>query len=444
MIRVMAPAQMSVLQQVAHLSRRAGFGTTPEELTAHAAAGLAAAVDYYVEYERMRNTVPLAEPKVNDDPNNADISPLQIWWLDRMIRSPRQLEEKMTLFWHGLFATSEDKVDRPTYMYWQNLKFRTHALGDFQELLTEMWADHAMLSWLDGDGSTKDAPNENFGREIMELFSIGVGNYTQADVRAAARAFTGYYIDDKYVRHFDAGNHDNGVKTFLGNTGKWTGTDITRILANHPACGRFLAKKLWQFFAYENPESAVIEELAAVYRQSQRNMKEVVRHLFTMPQFYSPQAIGGRVKSPIEYAITAVREFSAKVHVSDINDNLWGMGQSPFYPPNVGGWPSGTRWISSETVVARFSFAEWLLGQDSDPKKNHVNVGQLLKRYDAGHWPGTLEKLAAYHLAANVAPATTQALQRYTGNGTTRGDQTPATFEASLHLLMVSPEYYCA
>ena len=444
-----APAGPGVLSQVAHLSRRAGFGLPPAALEALAAGGLAAAIDHYVDYDRLPDLLSLAKPRVNDRSGNTDIAPAQLWWLDRMIRSPRQLEEKMTLFWHNLFATSEDKVDRPTFMWQQNMLFRHRALDDFQHLLASVWSDHAMLYWLDGSYSSKDSPNENFARECMELFSIGVGNYTQRDVRAAARAFTGYYIDDSYRRHFDPGAHDDGIKTFLGQTGRWDGKDIARILANQPACGRFLARKLWTFFAYERPEDSVVEELAAVYRSNHRSIRAVLRHLFGMPQFYSPLALGGRVKGPIEFAVTAVRELESRMKLSDINDNLWGMGQSPFYPPNVGGWPSGPRWINSSTMIARFNWVAYLLGQESDPRKQRVDHALLLKRYDTGHWPGTLERFARYHLAAPATPGTRArvslaAIGRFTGGRTTQGDDAVPTLVSALHLLMVSPEYYCA
>lgn len=321
--------------------------------------------------------------------------------------------------------------------------FRRRALGDFQEMLAEICTDPAMLVWLDGNYSTKDAPNENFARESMELFSIGIGNYTQRDVREAARAFTGWYIDDHYRRRYEPSYHDGGIKTYLGQTGRWTASDIARILANHPACGRFLARKLWTFFAYEQPETAIVEELAAIYRQSGRSMREVVRRLFSMPQFYSDRAIGGRVKSPVEHVVIAVREFGAQVARSDLNDVLWAMGQYLFYPPNVGGWPAGVRWVNTSTAVARFNFAEWLLERQSDPSKNRVDLGRLLSRYGTGDWPGTLALLASYHLAAQPSDMTMQALSGLCG-GPAQGDDAQATLESILHLLMVAPEYYCA
>jgi uncharacterized protein (DUF1800 family) len=402
-------------------------------------------IDYFVDYDSIPDTSKVPEPQLTDeDTDGTDVVRLQTWWLDRMIRSPRQLEEKMTFFWHGLFATSNEKVDRQTFMYRQNQLFRTHALGDFEELITAVCIDPAMLVWLDGDGSVKGQPNENFARECMELFSIGIHNYTQDDVRQAARAFTGWHIDENYQVQYVADDHDDDTKVFLGQSGNFNYADIAHMLANHPACGRFLATKLWTFFAYEHPSNRIVDELAGVYHNNSRSIREVVRHMFRMQAFYSTQAQTGRTKSPVEYAITAVRELDAQLNLEDLNNYIAYVGQSIFYPPNVGGWPVGTRWINTATVVARFAFTEWLLEQHENPADNRVDLGKLMPRYRAPHWSGVIQRIGRYHLTPHLSPLTLNALNRFIAGRSPRSDDALPTLEALLQLIMVSPEYYAA
>ncbi|GAC1445162.1 MAG: hypothetical protein NVSMB52_05580 [Chloroflexota bacterium] len=434
---------LTTLARVAHLSRRAGFGVPPAELEELAASGVQAAIDRYVDYESESHPFPADPPVLVDDPNVGDVTPLQRWWLNRMIRSPRQLEEKMTLFWHSLFATSNDKVDIPSFMYEQNMLFRRHALGDFGDLLSAVCVDPAMLVWLDGDGSSKEHPNENFARECMELFSIGVDHYTQRDVHEAARAYTGWSIDGHNRRVYDPSSHDPGVKSFLGYTGHFTYRDIACILSNHPQCGRFLGRKLWSFFAYEHPDDWIVEELARVYRENHRSMRSVVRHMFHMDAFWQTSSVSVRVKSPVEHAVTAVRELGARVHLQELNDYITSMGQTLFYPPNVGGWPMGPRWINSTTVVGRFGFAEWVLERHDNRKTDRVNWEALPAHYGAPNWRVVLHRIAQWHLLPEPSRTTTGALRRFIEHGAPGNDHL-ATLESVLQLALVSPEYYCA
>ena len=435
----------SAVSLAGFLARRAGFGAPPDVMDQLSRMGVSDLISFFVEYDRVTDTSGVPEPVFSDKPDDyQDVLNLQHWWLARLVGSPRQLEEKMTLFWHSLFATSNEKVDRPSFMYQQNQLFRQYALGDFEELLTAVCIDPAMLLWLDGNYSFKGAPNENFAREVMELFTIGVGHYSQQDVREGARAFTGWYIDDNFAVQYSPHDHDGDSKTFLGQTGDFDYRDIARILANHPTCGRFLAWKLWAFFAYERPEDAILDELAGIYRDSGRSIRAVVSHMFGMPAFYSDRALTGRVKSPIEYVITAVRELGATVDPDDLNNWTYAMGQTVFYPPNVGGWATGTRWINTATAVARFNFAEWLLEQHTDPAQNRVDMGKLLQRYRAKTWDGTIKNFSTEHMLPTISARTWSAMQRFTVGHTPYDKNARKSLEAVLQLLMVSPEYYCA
>jgi uncharacterized protein (DUF1800 family) len=273
-----------------------------------------------------------------------------------MIQSPRPLEERMTLFWHNHFATAIYKVRSPFLMYKQNQLLRNNAMGNFQDLLMGITEDPAMLIWLDGARNRKAAPNENYGREIMEVFTMGVGNYTEDDVKTAARAFTGYGIDKSGNSYFNPNQHDDGTKTFLGQTGNFGPEDIVSILASHPATAKAISQKLFSFFAYENPSNDTIARLADVYTKSNGNIEQVVSAILNSDEFWSAQSHLGQVKSPVDYVATAMRSLGATVNPKAIVYTLNNMGQLPFDPPSVFGWPSGTAWINTSTIIDRFNF----------------------------------------------------------------------------------------
>src|SRR5262245_16921208 len=246
------PADPWDLGKVAHLHRRAGFGATRAELLRDLDEGPKAAVD-----RLLAPRPPAGEEKQVLDSlrqgvlDSNDAERLEAWWLYRMLYDPDQLREKLTLFWHGHFATSNRKVGSIPFMLAQNETFRQRALGPFADLLTGMVSDLAMLVWLDGAGSKKIQPNENFGREFLELFTLGVGNYTEKDIRAAARAFTGWEINDDGKAVYEQAAHDAGEKAFLKQTGPWAPADIVRITLAQPACAQFLCKKLYRFLVNE-------------------------------------------------------------------------------------------------------------------------------------------------------------------------------------------------
>ena len=347
-------------QKIPHLLRRAGFGASPSELAYFESLGVAGAVDRLLNYESIDDSGLMSEPDITlaltKKPPAGEIVDLVWWWVERMINTPRPLEEKMTLFWHNHFATAIYKVRYPYLMFNQNQLLRINAMGNFRDLLMGITEDPAMLIWLDGARSKKNAPNENYGREVMEVFTMGVGNYTEDDVKAAARAFTGYQIDKSGNSFFNPNQHDNGMKTFLGQTGNFGPEDIVNILASHPATAQSISRKLFSYFAYDNPSDDTVNRLANVYTATDGNIKAVVEAILNSDEFWSTQAYLALVKSPVDYLTTALRSLGATTNPRAAVATLNNMGQLPFDPPSVFGWPDGAAWINTSTMLDRYNF----------------------------------------------------------------------------------------
>ncbi len=351
--------------RLAHLLRRAGFGARGPEWAAYSKMGLAGATRRLLHPETVADPFPALLAEVQGDYVDFDsLDSIKKWWLYRMSHSPRPLEEKMTLFWHGHFATANYKVDHPRRMWEQNETFRTHALGNFRTLLAAVSRDPAMLVWLDGAENRRGKPNENYGRELLELFTLGAGGgYTEADVKECARAFTGWQFDrDTDTFKFNAEQHDDGEKTFLGQTGNLNGDDILDIVVKHPSTARFVCTKLFKFYVHDAPTPADIKPLTQAYFASGYEIRAVLTALLNSPAFYSDAALHAKIKSPTEYIVTALRTLDAPF--SAANNNLLGagrtMGQELFNPPNVKGWSGGKTWMNTMTLIARANFANTL------------------------------------------------------------------------------------
>ena len=346
--------------KIPHLLRRAGFGASPSELAYFENLGVSGAVDRLLNYESIDDSGLASQPDITmaltRKPPPGEIVNLVWWWVNRMINTPRPLEEKMTLFWHNHFATAIYKVRSPYLMFRQNQLLRSKGMGKFRDLLMGITEDPAMLIWLDGARSRKSSPNENYGREVMEVFTIGLGNYTEDDVKAAARAFTGYSINKSGDSFFNPKQHDDGAKTFLGETGDFGPEDIVDILASHPATAKSLARKLFAYFAYDNPSDDTVNRLADVYMQSDGNIKAVVEAILTSDEFWSTQAYLSLVKSPVDYLTASLRSLGATVNPKAAVATLNNMGQLPFDPPSVFGWPDGAAWINTSTMLDRYNF----------------------------------------------------------------------------------------
>ncbi len=358
---------------MALLLRRTGFGGTPAEVDALTPLDLPTIVDQLLDFSPNDIDTPppsLGSATVADWQQLVD---LQKWWLDRMATAPRPLQEKLTLFWHGHFATGQDKVNSTVDMYAQNRLFRAEGLGSFESLVQKMSLQVAMLIYLDNDPNSKGSPNENFARELMELFTLGVNQYTQDDVVASARAWTGHNVDYNAVPRayrFYPERHDDDPKTFMGTTQNWDGPEIiTRILTVEPQrsiAARFIAKKLWTFFAYSNPSATILDDLTNAFVGSNLDIRTVLRALFLHPEFYSDTSRQGLVRSPVEWVVACLRALGMTAKDHDPQWWMDQMGQSLFYPPNVAGWKNNAYWINSTALWARASFARNLTWSAND------------------------------------------------------------------------------
>lgn len=353
-------------RQAAHLLRRAGFGGTPAEIDALASLGMAGAVGSLLhpsrpdlEFVDFPDAALLYDPKVRTQT-------AEFWWLDRMLRTQHPLVEKMTLFWHGHFATSIRKVS-PAMMVGQINLFRSQSLGNFRNLLLAVSKDPAMLVWLDNRFNVAAHPNENYAREVMELFALGLGNYTEDDVKNAARAFTGWTLDKNGAFVFRPNQHDDGIKTFLGRTGSFDGADVLSIIVQQPIHQRFICRKLLEFFVYSDPEPELIEGLAQTYALSGYDLAKTVGAILRSNVFYSTRAYRALPKSPIEFVIGLQRLMQVKAVPKDTIGWLQRMGQEPMAPPSVKGWDGGPTWINTATLLARFNYVNRLI-RTSPPK----------------------------------------------------------------------------
>jgi uncharacterized protein (DUF1800 family) len=287
---------------------------------------------------------------------------LRAWWVREMLSTPSPLTERMTLFWHNHFTSGQDKVRNPQQMAQQNMLLRRDALGNFGELLHGVAKDPAMLQYLDGASNRKGKPNENFAREVMELFTLGEGRYTQRDVSEAARAYTGWSLDpDTRGYVWRANQHDDGNKTVLGQTGPFDGDQVLDLLLARPETATFVTNKLWREFVSETPDPARIAPIAAQFRASHYDIKVALRGLFMCDAFWDDDGRGVLVKSPAEFVVGTLRAFDIGYdNTAPFAAQIRTLGENLFYPPNVKGWPGGTVWINSSTLLARKQFVEQL------------------------------------------------------------------------------------
>ncbi len=347
--------------RVAHLYRRAGFGARWSDLQAGVQASPAELVNRFMaggsgDAERQFEAE-VARLRAGVVKGNAPLEAKALW-LYRMLYSPHPLRERMTLFWHNHFATSNAKVRSLALMQQQNETLRRHALGHFDALLAELTSDPAMLVWLDSDTNRKNAPNENYAREVMELFSLGVGNYTEKDIQEAARALTGWKTAaGKAV--FDPVQFDDSVKIVFGQAGHWTSGDVVRLCLSRPACARFIVRKLFREFVSEtaHPSDALLEPLISGFRARNYDIAWLVETIFGSTVFYSPAAIRQKVKSPCDFLLGTVVALEGRPSLTLLAEGCDQLGQSLLHPPSVKGWDGGPAWINSTTLLKRQNLA---------------------------------------------------------------------------------------
>jgi uncharacterized protein (DUF1800 family) len=445
--------------QIGHLLRRAGFGATPDELTLYSNLGFNGAVDRLINYQQVSDNdmeSRLAALNINlNSPVNQ-----QRWWLLRMSWTQRPLVEKMTLFWHGVLTSSFRKVGGPRAhmrMIIQNQFLRSHAFDTFDNILLGITSDPAMLFYLDLTKSRKNAPNENYARELMELFTLGLGHYTQRDVYEGAAALTGWHVKGLTSQYYPQ-DHNDLVKVYLAHTGNLDYKDVLTILANHPATPWFIARKLFTFFAYENPSDDDLKPLVDTYVQSGHNMGEVMRTLLLSQQFASSKAYRGRIKSPVEFAVGAYHAMNINADGTGLPAITTLMGQTLFDPPNVAGWPGdkvSALWLNSGTWMTRLNYIELLLARGTVARAGStppVDLQGIVTTHQLNTPEQFVDHFSSFLLDGELASdRRTQILDYFTAqDSSTRG--TPITLgngtsyplgrvRGTLYLMMSSPEY---
>ncbi len=379
------------LRRVVHLHRRAGFAATWPEIQRDLADGPDAAIGRLLDGQAYSTGVPAdfdAMSRVIGDAAVAAGNPnrLKAWWVYRMIFSPDPLTERLTLMWHNHFATSNVKVDDVSAMRRQNEIFREYARRPFGELLTRVIKDPAILIWLDADSNRQEHPNENLARELMELFTLGVDNYSENDVRQAARGLTGWTTKEQAFRFVEQ-NHDHGQKELLGKRGAFTGDDVLQIVLAHPATAKRLAWRLCDlFFGERVVGDALLEQLAEGLRQRELDIGWAVEAILRSEAFFSDANIGTRVLGPVEYCVGAVRAcqmFEPPPSTLLLSEWTARLGQDLFYPPNVFGWPGGRQWITTRSLIGRCAFASDLAQGALRRPKQPIDVLTLGRHHDA-------------------------------------------------------------
>lgn len=363
-----------------HLLVRAGFGGTPDEVQSLYALGLHNAVNYMVDiYERPTANLefdPLRlerpepwESRLNSTEQTTlsqrritrerqQQAEMRRWWLQRMAESPRPLQEKLTLFWHDHFSVQYMKLYRTNMLYQQNQLFRTYGCDNYAALLRGIVHDPAMIAYLDNHVNFKGSGNENLGREILELFSLGEGQgYSEEDLREASRCLTGYNYDYWTEQfRFVATRHDETEKTVFGKKGAWAGDDLVDLILQQPSTARYTVQKLFIFFAYEDPEPTVVDQLAHVLRTNGYDLRPMLKNLFLSEQFYSERAMGTHIKGPVELAVGAIRDLGIKnVNYAVVDSAVIQMGQYLYEPPNVAGWNENRAWVNAELILTRYN-----------------------------------------------------------------------------------------
>lgn len=457
-----------------HLLSRAGFGGTPAEVEAFHRRGLTGAVEWLVSSSEpefaldwgndalieKRETVRLARRdgdqmradelgKEIRQENERRIRALREAWISRMIHTGHPLAEKLTLFWHGHFATSIEKVNDAWLMWRQNELLRAGALGPFGSLTKGISRDGAMIRWLDLDRSTKRSPNENFARELMELFTLGEGNYTEDDIKESARAFSGYRFTprDRAFR-IASGQHDDGPKVIFGNSGSFSGDEVIDFILENQACSRFIGSRLWEFFAGPEPGAALATGLGDALRQVNYEIRPFLARIFQSKLFYSKDVANALIKSPVDWLVSSCRALEIEAPpVPVLMEWLRQLGQMPFAPPNVRGWEGGRSWISATTLIARGTYAAELVGA---VKPRHPSMRE--RRYKAADplpWVAGIDSTDIAAMAKVLAvrlfgPRPPQSAL-HAAEGILRESGTDLTgLRAALHGLMCLPDYQLA
>ena len=464
-MEIVLPANQWTFDAAAHLLNRAGFGGTLEEIKKLHAMGHAQAVASLLNAGEEADLFPspeLTTPALYHDRQQAmkelpenerqafkklynrdegeEISSVRQWWLNRMRYSPFAAREKAVLFWHGHWASSIDKVKWPVQMWQQNETLRAHAFGPIPDFAKEISRDPAMIKYLDLNSSTAAKPNENFARELMELFLLGEGNYSETDIQQSAKAFTGYRINPiTGVFHLDAKQNNTGNKSFFGKTGNFSGDDIIDIITSQPRCAEYLTEKIWIFYAGTPPTPTTLHDLSQIYRQSGLNTGRLLKSIFMNRDFYSPTVVRHQIKSPVQWVIQTCKTLDIPLPKAPHTENiLRQLGQQLLAPPNVKGWDGGRAWISSSSLLLRYNIA----GQLVKARSNKENQPVTPPNIDLIIPPNTTPEIALETLGQRLfqSPLPPALKEKALAFLTTNGNSIESRRDL-LHLAMSTPEF---
>jgi uncharacterized protein (DUF1800 family) len=439
------------LKKAGHLYRRAAFGANRDELEAAVKAGPKKTIDALFQggsgqEEFDKKTAPLAESIARSN-NGKQAS---AWWLYRMLLGPHPLREKLTLFWHNHFATSNAKVNNAGFMIGQYEVMRKYALGSFRSLLQEMSKDPAMMVWLDTAQSKKAMPNENYARELMELFSLGIGNYTEKDIREAARAFTGWEIQGNEGK-LNPVQHDSGEKAVLGQKGKWSGEDIVRICLEQKSAPYFITRKLFRFLVSETitPADELIEPLAVQFQKSDYDFGALVQTVLRSNLFFSPDVYRTRVKAPVDFALDIARALEGRLGTTALAAALEELGQGVFYPPSVKGWDGGPAWLNGQTLLFRQNLALALTSTEDARFGRRTDPAVLIRKHGKKTDTEVLDFFLDLFLQGDVPAESRKKLSEYQERSRkqsypvywTEDDAADHRIRVLCHLVLTLPEF---
>ncbi|MEW9699914.1 DUF1800 family protein [Paenibacillus sp. SI8] len=423
-------------KEIIHLLNRAGFGASELEIEVCLSYGKEETVNRLITGTPLTiQQAPLS--KLQDiilDGKNLTVESLadqQCYWFYRMLNTGAPLIEKMALFWHDHFATSINKVGKATLMARQIDLFREHALGSFHDLLLAVGNDPAMMIWLDAAQNRKGSPNENYAREVMELFTLGRGNYTEPDVREAARSFTGWRYDSKNDQViFDQKQHDDGQKTVLGKQGNFDAEDMTDLLLSQESYYTFIATKLLQTFVHETPSAFWIDRTVAQFKKS-HSIGDVLSSIFLSNEFYQESLRHCIIKSPVDYVVTIIKALDLPLSKSLANFTK-SMGQELFNPPNVSGWEGDSSWLMTSYMLSRHQFAEWA-SKSVDKDWFNVNISNTGKI-------SIEDRIKRWSTLLSIDPISEVTLKGLVQFGEKSLVQTNGNLRLALQLLLMSPE----
>ena len=466
-------AALTVREKCAHLLRRFALGASVTELDYYSQGGLQACIDNLLSSDTAKEPVELSVDALTNDKGVLNMPQVVVWWSAKILMTHRPLHYKMSVFWHNHFATSGEKVKAPPLMAQHVETLEQHATGNFKDLLLGISRDPAMLIWLDNTENIKGHANENFAREVMELFTLGIGNYSETDVQEGARAFTGWSytrtggksIKDRFSAEFQYKEklHDDGEKTFLGRTGFLTGEDVLQHLCSKPKTAEYITWKIWNWFVYQNPKPEVIAPFAKKFYDSGYDIKTLLRAIMTSEEFYSPRAVGQLIKNPVDVCITTLRQLgigeALATKVSEASDSdtnsrakfavaaaavqsMKNQGMWLLFPPDVSGWKPGDSWITSATLIERIAWAGRLFGNTGKGKvTRQMTMYPLLARDTSPE--GVARQLCSIfdvHYTDQKMGTLANTAAKAMGSGLTPKNANQVSFEVA-RLIFGSPEF---